>query len=540
MRPGRLFELLASAVVLACASSRRSASRSEYLIGADSLRHRLEDFAADSMLGRSYLGAGHERATRYLAREAAAVGLEPAGENGGWFQTLHMYSRRISPESRIQVGESTLVPQQDFKLFSFGVGQPRSFSGARVIYGGTVGDSTTQIGAEAAAGRVVLLGVPADMTPERVYRDAGYGPTSRFGRAAAVVIASLDLLPIAQRGITTAVGVLDPTTPRADIQPSTILVTRSAATLLLGRSLDGAVAGSPGAVVMDHVVIVERDNPTRNVIAVLRGSDSSLGHTYVALGAHSDHLGVNPVAVDHDSTRAVALAGRRVGDSPSTTEIAMLRDSLTRFHRTRLDSIFNGADDDGSGSVALLEIARALVSGRRPQRSVLFVWHAAEEVGLVGSSWFVTHPTVPLDSIIAQINLDMVGRGGVSDIANGGARFLRVIGSARRSRELGAFIADMNATSGARFAIDTVDREGAFCRSDHWNYARFGIPIAFLTTGSHADYHAVTDEAAYVDYAKLSSVSRFTVDVVRALANRSTRLAVNGPKPNPNAFCSSR
>ena len=208
-----------------------------------------------------------------------------------------------------------------------------------------------------------------------------------------------------------------------------------------------------------------------------------------------------------------------------------------RSHRPRLDSIYNGADDDGSGAVALLEVARALSSGRRPQRSVLFVWHAAEEDGLVGSNWFVEHPTVPLDSIVAQVNLDMVGRGGESDIRNGGARFLQVIGSTRRSVELWPVIKDVNAKEGSRFDIDTVDTEGAYCRSDHWSYAKFGIPVAFLTTGAHVDYHAVSDEAEYVDYAKLAAVSRFAVGIVRALVGRSTRLSVNGPKPNPNAFC---
>lgn len=537
MLRNRLFWLVAGAGTFACASSGRVVGRAEYVISADSLRHRLEDFSADSMLGRSYLGVGHDRATSYLAREASRVGLEPAGENGGWFQTFHMYSRRLSPESRLLAGDSTLAPVRDFKLLSFGLGQPRSLSGAQIIYGGIVGDTSTQISADAAAARVVLLGVPADMTPERVYRNVGYGPASRFGQAAAVVIASLDYLPFPQRAITSAVGILDSTTARADAQPSTFLVTRRAAALLLGRSLDGALAGALGRVVVDHITVDERDNPTRNVVAVLRGSDSVLARTYVAVGAHSDHLGVSTVMVEHDSIRAVAFARRRFGENASAVQIAVLRDSLMRIHRPRLDSIYNGADDDGSGSVALLEVARALSSGRRPQRSVLFVWHAAEEDGLVGSNWFVRHPTVLLDSIVAQVNLDMVGRGGESDIRNGGARFLQVIGSTRRSVDLWPVIEDVNAKTGSRFAIDTVDTEGAYCRSDHWSYAKFGIPIAFLTTGAHADYHAVSDEAEYVDYAKLAAVSRFTIDIVRALANRSTHLSVNGPKPNPDAFC---
>lgn len=489
------------------------------------------------MLGRSYLDIGHDRATSYLAREAGRIGLQPAGEDGGWFQTFHMYWRRLSPQSRIVVGDSTLAPVRDFKLFSAGRGQPRSMTGAQVIYGGIVGDTSTQISADAAASRVVLLGVPADMTPERVYRNVGYGPTSRFGRAAGVAIASLDYLSPAQRSIFPAVGPLDPTTPRADEQPATVLVTRRAAAILLGSVLDGARAGTLGRIVDDRIRIEERDIPTRNVIAVLPGRDSALAGTYVALGAHSDHLPASPVAVDHDSARAVALVRRRYGENATPAQLAAQRQDMIAGHRPRRDSIFNGADDDGSGSVALLEVARALSSGTRPRRSVLFVWHGAEEDGLVGSSWFVEHSTVPVDSIVAQINLDMVGRGRAEDISHGGPHFLQAIGSSRRSPDLWPLLERVNARMPSPFVIDSADTEGAYCRSDHWSYARYGIPIVFLTTGGHADYHAVSDEAAYVDYAKLTAVSQLTADLVQALGDRGGRLSVSGSKPDPRAFC---
>lgn len=522
---------------LACASIARSAGHASYVISADSLRHRLEDFAADSMLGRSFVDGGHDRATTYLARAASRIGLEPAGEDGSWFQTFHMYWRRLSPQSRIVVGDSTLFPVRDFKVFSAGRGQPRSMAGAQVIYGGIVGDTSTQISSDAAASRVVLLGVPPDMTPERVYRDVGYGPASRFGRAAGVAIASFDYLSPSQRAIFPAVGLLDPTTQRADIQPSTLLVTRRAAAMLLGRPLEGALAGALGRTVDAHITIDERDIPTRNVAAILRGRDAALAHTYVALGAHSDHFALSTVAMDHDSVRAAAFARHLYGEAATPAQMAALRQDMASGHASRRDSIFNGADDDGSGSVALLEVARALASGIRPRRSVLFVWHAAEEDGLIGSMWFVEHPTVPLDSIMAQVNLDMVGRGGVQDIVNGGAHFVKAIGASRRSPALWMLLDSVNARSRAPFVIDTADTEGAYCRSDHWSYARFGVPVVFLTTGSHPDYHAVSDEAGYIDYAKLTAVSGLTLDLVHALADRASRIPVSGSKPDPRAFC---
>jgi hypothetical protein len=532
------------ALVAACfAASSTLASQtpeSSYTTSLAALQRRLEAFADDSMAGRSWSGVGHDRATAYIAREASLVGLEPAGENGGWFQTLHMYSRRIAPQSSIGIKARALLPARDFKMFSFGKGPPRSLAGVQVVYGGIVGDSTTQISAEEAASRVVLLGVPADMTPERVYRNAGYGPTSRFGRAAAVAIASLDYLPTSQRGITSAVGLLDSGTPRADAAPSTLLVTRDAAALMLGRTLEGAVAGTLGQLIEDHLMMDERDVPTRNVIGVLRGRDSTLAGTYVALGAHSDHIGLRDAPVDHDSIRAVALAEKRGGEGATAANVAALRDSLLREHHARLDSIFNGADDDGSGVVALIEAAHVMATGPRPRRSVLFIWHAAEEDGLVGSGWFVEHPTVPLDSITAYLNLDMVGRGGIGDLANGGPRYLRVVGTSRRSPELWPLIEQVNAAAKTPFALDTADLDGGFCRSDQWSYSRYGIPVAFLTTGSHIDYHSITDEARYIDYAKLSAVTGFTIDLARTLADRPSRLRVEGEPPNPKRFCGAK
>ncbi len=452
------------------------------------------------------MNEGRDRAAGFLAREAALAGLTPAGDSGGWFQTLHLFARRLSPESRILVGDSVLIPVRDFKVFPVGRGQPRPIAGAYTVYGGIVGDSSTQIGAQDAAGRVVVLGVPPDMTAQQVYRNVSYSSDSRFGKAIAVVIASLDFLEPAQRAITTSVGQVNPASQPATAVPSSILVTRKSASLMLGTEIGAATVGMLGKTLGGVLVVNERDNPTRNVVGVLRGSDARLSSTYVALGAHSDHLGLSVTP-------------------PPTAASA---------HR---DSIYNGADDDGSGSVALIEVAHIVASGRRPARSILFVWHTAEEDGLLGSKWFVEHPSVPLDSILAQLNLDMVGRGSAADVKGGGPRFLQVLGSTKRSPELWSTISQVNAQTGLRFDIDTIDANGVYCRSDHWNYARFGIPIAFLTTGTHADYHALTDEAQKIDYDKLAAVTRLTVDIVEALANRHDRLPLIGPAPDPRTFC---
>jgi hypothetical protein len=534
--------IIASAVCLGCKSLPLSVSATTHPeITQGDLRVRLAIFADDSMLGRSALSGGQDRAVRYIAAEVARMGLKPAGENNTYFQTFDIRERRLDSASRLIVGDAVLRPVIDFKVFPFGRGNLRPVAGAQVVFGGIVGDTTTQISAQQAANRLVLLGVPSNMTADRVYANVIYGPQSRFRNAIAVAIASLDYLPSSQRGITSSVGLVDTTEALANAYPTSILVSRSAAQLLLGSEVGHAEPGKLGQRVRGTLLVDETLHPTRNVVAILPGSDPALRHQYVALGAHSDHLGITSSLLEHDSVREYAIERlrRERAGSPSLDPIVVNIDSLRRVRQPRPDSIYNGADDDGSGSVALLEIAEQLTTGgARPKRSILFVWHAAEEMGLIGSGWFTDHPTVPLDSIVAQLNLDMVGRGGPIDLRGGGPEYLQVIGANRRSAALETVVEEVNGTSAHPFTLVESDPDGLFCRSDHWSYARFGIPIAFFTTGLHADYHQPTDEAQYIDYVKLEHVTRFVSNIATALASSSERFEPPGQRSRFAAFCS--
>jgi Zn-dependent M28 family amino/carboxypeptidase len=218
----------------------------------------------------------------------------------------------------------------------------------------------------------------------------------------------------------------------------------------------------------------------------------------------------------------------------------------------RRDSIANGADDDGSGSVAALEIAERIASlKQKPKRSILFVWHTGEEKGLLGSRYFTDHATVPRDSIVAQLNMDMIGRGAADDETgrtkdavplHGGPRYLQLVGSRRLSTELGDLVETVNTEDHHNLTFDyAIDANGhpsnIYCRSDHYEYARYGIPITFFTTGLHSDYHQVTDEAEYIDYEHMARVARLVEDVAVHVANLDHRLVVDQPKPDPNAPC---
>jgi hypothetical protein len=291
--------------------------------------------------------------------------------------------------------------------------------------------------------------------------------------------------------------------------------------------------------------------PARNVIAILPGSDPALKSQYVAVGAHNDHIGFNHDPVDHDSLRAFNTVVRPGGEDDAAraatpdemTRVRAILDSLRRIHPPRLDSIYNGADDDGSGTVALLEIAESLVNApTKPKRSILFIWHAGEEEGLWGSEYFTDHPTVPRDSIVTELNIDMIGRGRAGDVKGGGPGYLQLIGSRRLSTELGDLVETVAKSQPTSFRFDyQFDANGHpqqyYCRSDHYEYARYGIPIVFFSTGGHRDYHQVTDEAEYIDYDQLARVATLVRDVAVRAANLDHRLVVDKRKPDPHGQC---
>lgn len=499
-------------------------------ITAADLRQRLFLLAADSMDGRATGSPEHLVATAYIAGELERLGLEPAGDRGTFFQDLPLVSRGFVAGGTITVGGRRFVLGEDFGATVTRGGVVALPASAQVIDGGEAGAQATYPPRERAEGRIVLLR-PSSRSISFGIRSMQVDDDSHFAGAAAVILPVWDRVTSSQRRQLLGTSL---SLRRNTIQlPPTFVVSR--------EMFEALRAQGDRAVAVD-VAFAERPAPARNVVAVLRGRDAALRAEYVALGAHSDHEGGISRAVDHDSLRA-ALALRRARGSDRRERVHVNVDSLRAIRPARQDSIRNGADDDGSGTVALLEIAEALASAReRPRRSVLFVFHAAEELGLLGSGWFTDHPTLPREAIVAQLNLDMVGRGGAGDIRGGGPRYLQLIGARRLSDDLGDAIDRANKSRREPFLLDrsldaTGHRDNLYCRSDHAQYARYGIPVAFFSTGLHADYHQVTDEPQYIDYAKLESVSELVKDVTLALAERETRPLLSKPRPDPTARC---
>ena len=523
------------------------------------LMTRLYQFADDSMMGRQFGREGNMKGTEYIARELKRIGVEPAGENGTYFQALPVVLRRYTERSTLSVNGQSLRWNVDFVAVP--TRGARMFTTAQVIYGGVAGDSSRLITREEAAGKVVILSAPPQARgPGGGAAGQGFGNANRaalFPDAAAVVSVDLDNLSPGQRAfLNNPPAQLTPATaPPASPSPVVLRVTSETATRMLGRAMTDLAPGTAGATITAALDFVEQPRPeyARNVIGVVRGSDPRLRGQFVALGAHNDHVGYTATPVDHDSARAVAtkallmsFAGKdsiRPLSADQRRGIVVNIDSLRRARPARLDSIRNGADDDGSGSMALLEIAEAIAKmPKKPRRSVLFVWHTGEEAGLQGARFFTANPTVPKDSIVTQINVDMIGRGRSDDIPGGSADFLGVVGSGFLSKELAEAVQVVNAKQARPLQLDyRLDQDvsgtlgpaynNIYRRSDHYMYAQLGIPIAFFFTGLHADYHQVTDEPQYIDYPHYTRITRYLNDLALEIANRDRRPAVERPTP---------
>jgi peptidase M28-like protein len=541
-------------MVAVVASPSRSQTPTSADITAQDVRTRTYIIADDSMEGRDTGKRGGLRSARYIAGELKRLGLEPAGDDGTYLQRIPWVSRTPDTTGVLRVGERTLrwgsnylvIPKLGFALALGGQPFGGGFRGDNIatIYGGRVGDST--IAPELTRNKVIVFSAPAFAFWE-------LDNLRRYTAARAIVVATLDL------GAPSAFRVRRETywdsTGASGVAPVTIIsVTKAAASAMFTAPFDQLAVGAAGLPLSGSAGFIDgpTEAPAYNVVGIVRGSDSKLRNTYVAIGAHHDHVGMGP-PVDHDSIRAFNQVVRvRGADDPPPREVTdeqwakihAVLDSLHRVHGVRLDSIFNGADDDGSGTVLALEIAEAFAKASpKPKRSLLFVWHTAEEKGLYGAQYYSDHPTVPRDSIVAQVNMDQMGRGDPVDNPPGGPNALVVIGPRRLSSELGAMVEKVNARAEHRFTLDyEFDRDNdptnAYCRSDHYMYARYGIPVAFFVAAAwYIDYHMVSDEPQYIAYDRMTKIGRFIRDYVAEVANLGARPVVDQPKPEPNGLC---
>jgi hypothetical protein len=477
---------------------------------AEDLKRDLYAFADDSMLGRSADSPNGARAARFIAAKLRAAGIAPAGDSGGYLQRVPL-SRTFVRSQRFTVTATatrTMLPvgSRLIPVPSLGEGLPLPVLEAEgdLVFAGyglsAPGYGRNDLAGLTMADKVVVFVDDAPPGIDSSRRAALRDPRSlgeRIGaimqrRPAAIIVLftgrQAGELPALAAGLSDSSLRLQPTLDGPRELPMVIFGTAKDAGPLLplgwprndrSRPLDGRHFSA-------KVDLVQEIVPAFNVVAVIPGSDSALSHSYVAFGAHLDHIGIQ--------------------------------------HPENGDSIANGADDDGSGSVSLIEMAKRAQAAPRTKRSLLFVWHTGEELGLFGSEWFTSHPTVTLDSIVAQLNADMIGRNDPDSLYLIGPRSA----PNGQSRVLGAIVDSVNDASSRPFLINRdwdapSHPEQLYYRSDHYNYAKHGIPIVFFTTGLHADYHKVTDSPDKIDYDKLSRVATLILRIGTSIANSSTR-----------------
>lgn len=460
------------------------------------LKRDLYVMAGDEMRGREAGTLDEMRATVWVAEQMRAIGLKPLGDMGTYYQWWNMRRTRISvTNTLIQIGGKSQVLWKDIAPTT----NTPIETVAQTIFVGDGKDTTLDVRGKIAVATLVpnVAGIRSTTnTYEYNYTRAALTPMAaaltRRGAAGIIIVAdsiaetAFDAVGIIQsRGTYDVVG----GAPRGGVRAG-------------GRG--GASAPAPVAVLLAHHSALGElrangqtvdikihtetfDYPSANVVGVMPGTDPKLKGEYVLFSSHQDHDGV-------------------------------------RFP-VNGDSIWNGADDNASVSVALLGIARAFM--KQPgKRSALFIFHGAEERGLLGSRYETAHPVVPLDKIVAVINGDMIGRNHPDTAA--------LLGSQpphRNSTALVQAALDANTVT-CKFVIDsTWDRpthpEGWYFRSDHEPYARVNVPALMFSSNLHGDYHTPRDEPKNINYPKLTHMTKWMYMTGWIVANAPTRPGID-------------
>ena len=507
-------------------------------INAEQLKKDLYWVADDARGGRDTPSKGLDETAKLIADRLAAAKVKPAGDDGTYFQKITLRSTTVDMEkTRAEWAGSPLKVGDDFLLGSFASGE----ASGRLVYvghGWVVKSKNIDAyqGLDVKDKIMIVAGngtaLPPGITAEYIAGQPSEDWESPLSYARKHGARGLVLIP--QRfdrtwqfgrmslGRTTyQVERFLQDGPSADASlPAIVPSAKMIEALFAGERqtgadiLSAAKSNSPGPgfdlspdkqLRLTSAVRVDRAM-TQNVVGFVEGSDSKLKGEYVAIGSHYDHVGV----------------GR-----PDQSG----------------DSIYNGADDDGSGTVSMISMAEAFSKGKRPKRSILFVWHAAEEKGLWGSEYFTKFPTVPIKQIVAQINIDMIGRSRLptdTTPANKGLtgpNEVYVIGSKMMSTELGEMSEAVNRSYlnlKYNYHYDQPnDPEQLFYRSDHYNYAVQGIPIIFFFDGIHADYHRPSDHPDKIDYEKMEKIARTVFVLASEVANSPQRPVVDKPLQVP-------
>ncbi len=436
-------------------------------IREDNIRAELGFLASDAMQGRGS-GTNFERiAAEYIGSQFRQFGLEPAGDtdsagNKSFVQRVPLESAKfVEPPTLTVTSGSNTQKWQFGRDFLVSVLRSPKISGDLQVAG--VGDNFTK-------GAVVAVKLPEGANPQQrqeVVRKA-------FGSGvAALVLAETEANRKTRESGEAKLPTLSPRIAGADANSSFVSIS------LKKDALDTLTAMPAGTKVEFGGATESSDSSaTWNAIGVLKGSDPRLAAEVIMLSAHLDHLGVN--------------------------------ETLTG------DKIFNGADDDASGCVAVLEMARVLASGKRPKRTIYFVCFGSEERGGFGSQYFIAHPPVPLEQIVADITFEMLGRPDAK--VPPGTLWLTGFERSTLGPEL--------ARQGASLVADPHPEQNFFQRSDNYPLALRGVIAHTISSfGLHTDYHRVSDEVSKIDFPFMTRSLNSLVKPIQWFANSDFRPA---------------
>jgi hypothetical protein len=487
------------------------------------LKEWLSYIASDDLQGRQAYTEGIGLAAAYIARHLEQFGVQPAGDGGTFFQTVKIAGVRTRGTSSVTVmvnGQSRTFKDGEGVTFPRNQGARQTVSGAAEFVGYGVRFAPLNhddYANRSVAGKVaVFIGRgPQGFTDRHNRVLNARGRTAVETQHARASISPVTTPPTAA-----------PVTPadagqRVDFQTAQRLDALVAPEITAGDDFFAFLFNAAGhdyaslkasanrrealprlalenvriTITIDAEYDVVQTRLTRNVVGRVPGTDAKLRDSYVLYGAHYDHVGYQqfPSRLQPRADLIATCAGQsRPMSKPG-------------------DVIYNGADDDGSGTVSLMAIARAYAQGPRPKRSMMFVWHTSEEGGRLGSTYMADHPVVPLESVAAQLNIDMIGRNRCDDPTEANTVYL--VGSDRISTELHDLNEGANASLPKPLSLDyqlndAADLESIYTRSDHYSYASKGVPIIFFTTGLHRDYHYVTDEVEKIQFDKMARIAQ--------------------------------
>ncbi|MCY7377012.1 MAG: M20/M25/M40 family metallo-hydrolase [Pyrinomonadaceae bacterium] len=540
------FVFQSSAMAQTAAKANSPARKAAETITADLLKDYLYYVASDEMEGRDTPSRGLDLTAKFIALNLKRWGFKPAGDDGTFFQKIALRRDVVdAANASVEIGGQKFAYGEDFMRVS---GSANGALSAPVVFAGNgwliksknlnpyqgidvKGKFIAVYGEGAITSPQTLVPLPAGITMADLQGNRGDGwadvvTYARQNGAAGVIVLPSKFLQenwstvrqLFGRTRTYVEKLAEPTTT-VITAPVFIASTKFAEALFTGEAqnpLSGTAKNSfdlSAAKKLDFNIALKPETIyTQNVVAIWEGGDAKLKNEMVAVGAHYDHVGVNQNARGEDK-------------------------------------IFNGADDDGSGTVAVLTMAEALAkSPKRPKRSILLVWHTGEEKGLWGSEYFNKFPTVDIKNVVAQLNIDMIGRsknpnniipcdkpGKPCNEDLSAASEIYVIGSEMMSSKLGEVTKSINnaflkLNYNYRYD-DPKDKNRFFFRSDHFNYAVNGIPIVFWFDGVHEDYHGADDEPDRIDYNKMQSVARTIFLTMWELADLKERPKVDKQLP---------